>query len=111
MTARELSQFIGQTVYFTAGQLRFTCRILDAKIGFGQPRFLITPTAGSGERWVEFSSITPMQVQAPQVNRASAPVARPQALPQPQWYAPAPRQENRVEKTFNSVVKLLDFTR
>jgi hypothetical protein len=60
MTAREMTEAIGKPVYFVAGNLKFACSVLDVKIGYGQPRFLLQPMAGVGERWVEFSSIEPM---------------------------------------------------
>jgi|GEM_PF-2946704 hypothetical protein len=59
MTVTELNKTIGKTVMFSAGALSFTCYVKDAKIGYGQPRFLIQPVAGSGERWVEVSSLVP----------------------------------------------------
>lgn len=60
MTAREMTDAIGKSVYFTAGNFKFACWVKDVKVGWGQPRFLIIPFAGTGERWVEFSSIEPM---------------------------------------------------
>jgi hypothetical protein len=66
MTVREMQGAIGKMVLYLdpAGALQFVCLVKDAKVSFGQPRVLIVPAAGLGERWVEFSSIRPM----PQVN-------------------------------------------
>ena len=60
MTVQEMQAAIGKPVYFKAGNLKFACWVCDAKISWGQPRFLIAPMAGTGKRWVEFSSIQPM---------------------------------------------------
>ena len=61
MTARELQQSIGKLVYYRGGEIRFLCRVLDAKEEFGRVRLLITPIAGEGEQWREFSSLEPFQ--------------------------------------------------
>jgi len=61
MTAREMQEAIGQKVYFVAGTLKFLCDVIDVKVGWGQPRFLISPVEGYGSRWVEFSSIEKVQ--------------------------------------------------
>jgi hypothetical protein len=63
MTAREMQEAIGKPVFYDADALQFACWVKDVKIGYGQPRFLIAPMAGTGERWVEFSSIRPMPDQ------------------------------------------------
>ena len=60
MTTREMTDAIGKPVWFVSGTLRFLCIVRDVKSGWGQPRFLIAPMAGTGERWVEFSSIEPV---------------------------------------------------
>ena len=40
--------------------MKFVCIIVDVKVGYGKPRFKITPRSGTGETWVEFTSISPM---------------------------------------------------
>jgi len=70
MTVNEMHSAIGVKVYFIAGELKFLCTILDVKTGYGNPRFLIEPLAGTGRRWVEFSSIAPVtseQLSQPRV--------------------------------------------
>lgn len=60
MTQGELTQYIGRIATFgfkAFADLRFEVRILGAKIAYGQERLLITPTAGSGEQWVNFESV------------------------------------------------------
>jgi hypothetical protein len=70
MTVREMQGAIGQSVYFTSSEgFKFACWVKDVKIGYGQPRFLITPMAGSGEKWVQFSSIE--SIQSGEVSRLS----------------------------------------
>ncbi len=65
MTANELQAAIGKPAYYVAGDLKFLVTVKDAKMGWGKPRFLIQPVAGHGEKWVEFSSIEPVQAIQP----------------------------------------------
>ena len=37
--------------------LRWPCTILDAKVSWNEPRYLITPVGGTGERWVAYYSL------------------------------------------------------
>jgi hypothetical protein len=71
MTVMELASSVGKTVYFVAGDLRFTCKVLDARMIWGKPQFQIRPMDGTGTRWIEFSSIEPIACVA---TRYMAPV-------------------------------------
>jgi len=63
VTTIEMARAIGQEVYFVAGTLKFLCRIKDVKVGWGNPRFLIVPVSGNGERWCEFTSLSPVVLE------------------------------------------------
>jgi hypothetical protein len=52
MTANELAKAIGQTGSILIDSLRVSVRILDGKVSYGNPRYLITPVSGTGEQWV-----------------------------------------------------------
>ena len=60
MTAKELQSAIGSAVYFVSGDIKFSCWVKRATVGYGKPRFLIEPIAGQGSRWVELSSLEPI---------------------------------------------------
>ena len=66
MTANDMQRAIGQQVNYESHGLMFRCTVKDVKVGWGKPRFLIAPVSGSGETWVEFSTITPIKL--PQTN-------------------------------------------
>lgn len=55
ITARELSQRIGQTATYRVGDMQIDVEVLDIKYTWGQVRYLITPTAGYGNQWVQGS--------------------------------------------------------
>ena len=61
MTITELASSVNKAVYFVAGDLKFTCMVTDARMSWGKPQFQIRPVAGTGTRWVEFSSIEPIK--------------------------------------------------
>jgi hypothetical protein len=72
MTVNELKGSIGQLVLYTAGDLEFVCRVEDARQSWSKPQFQITPVAGNGTRWVEFSSIKPYKkALTPAVNNVT----------------------------------------
>jgi hypothetical protein len=63
VTAREMQGAIGQPLLYVPrchDSLQFVCRVVDVKVGYGQPRVLITPMAGTGETWVEFGCLRPL---------------------------------------------------
>jgi hypothetical protein len=66
MTAVQMAMAVGQQVYFVNGSFRFLCTVKDIKMAYGQMRLLISPLAGTGEQWVEFSRLQP-------VNRSNPP--------------------------------------
>lgn len=52
MNVKELSKAIDTTALLNEGGLSFPVLIKDAKISYGQPRFLVSPIGGKGEVWV-----------------------------------------------------------
>jgi len=52
MSVKELSKAIDTTALLTEGGLSFPVLIKDAKISYGQARFLVSPIGGRGEVWV-----------------------------------------------------------
>jgi hypothetical protein len=52
MSIKELSKAIDKTALLTEGGLSFPVLIKDAKISYGQARYLISPIGGKGEVWV-----------------------------------------------------------
>ena len=60
MTAIEMQKAIGQTVLYKSHGMKFVCVVRDVKVSYGKPRFLITPMAGQGETYVEYTTISPM---------------------------------------------------
>ena len=52
-TARELAQYIGKKGSYQIGDLSIQVEVLDAKVSYGQTRYLITPVSGEGSRWVQ----------------------------------------------------------
>lgn len=57
MTATEMIPAVGHTVGLRSGVLIIDCRVLDVKMSWGKPRFLVTPCQGQGEQWVKMSSL------------------------------------------------------
>jgi hypothetical protein len=57
MSAQWMSQFIGRQGCWKANKLEFIVTIVDARERFGTTDVLITPEAGSGQRWVELTSV------------------------------------------------------
>ena len=60
MTTLEMAQAIGKPVLYESHGLQFVCVVVDIKVSYGQPRFLITPMKGRGQTWVEIGTISPM---------------------------------------------------
>jgi adenylyl- and sulfurtransferase ThiI len=52
-TVRELAQYIGKTGTYQIKDMRIDVEVLDAKVSYGQTRYLITPVSGEGSRWVQ----------------------------------------------------------
>lgn len=46
----------------TSGDLTVEVTVLQTKKAYGVPRALVTPVAGSGQRWVNLASLTPLEV-------------------------------------------------
>ena len=56
MLASKLVKQLNQNVFITLGGLTFECKVIDAKNSFGHDRLLLTPLAGFGEAWFNYSS-------------------------------------------------------
>lgn len=52
MSIKELGKAIDTTALLSEGVLSFPVLIKDAKMAYGQARYLITPIGGKGEVWV-----------------------------------------------------------
>lgn len=51
---KEVEEFVGKkAIYEPDLSLAFEVKVLDVKISYGNKRYLVTPVAGTGERWVE----------------------------------------------------------
>src|SRR5215831_10174840 len=44
--------YIGKTAYVTYNGLTFEVSVKDAKVAYGQARFLVTPVNGRGSVWI-----------------------------------------------------------
>ena len=58
MTAKQMMNAIGQHVELRHGSLHVACKVLDVKTAWGTPRLLVEPLSGSGNQWVDLSSVT-----------------------------------------------------
>lgn len=66
-TAKELSEPIGKTGTYSmdmANRFCFWVKILDTRERFGDVDYLITPVAGSGERWVDSHKVRDVRQEA-----------------------------------------------
>ena len=60
MSAAQLSLTIGTLVDLAVtGQLFCRCKVVDAKLAYGNLRYKLEPLAGLGSAWVNASSVTP----------------------------------------------------
>ena len=51
---KEVDKYVGKkATIFSHLSLKIEVKILDYKKAYGKERFLVTPVAGSGEKWVE----------------------------------------------------------
>lgn len=48
-----IEKYLGKKATVFLGGLKVEVKIVDVKTSYGRDRFQITPTAGSGEVWVE----------------------------------------------------------
>lgn len=62
-TARTMSVAIGNRVLYPVANsnIAFDCLVIDAKSSFGNARVLIRPVAGTGELWVNLSSVRSLE--------------------------------------------------
>ena len=52
MNTKDLQQYLGQEVLWSVAGIEVLCKVLDAKIAYGRPQWLIAPVAGSRCAWV-----------------------------------------------------------
>lgn len=57
MTARELAQNIGGHGVLSVAGLRVRVKVLDVRQAFGRIDYLVTPIAGSNEKWVQADGV------------------------------------------------------
>jgi hypothetical protein len=58
MNTLELSQAIGKTGLLSASVLSVRVTIVDAKIAYGNVRYLVTPVSGTGSVWVDSGRVS-----------------------------------------------------
>lgn len=56
-TIEEMKKNIGKTGYYEIGVMQFEIKVLDLKSAYGRNRYLIKPTKGTGENWVDISRV------------------------------------------------------
>lgn len=61
MTLSQLEDVRKQKVRYEINGLRILVKVLDAKMSYGNVRYLITPIEGSNEIWVNQQSVTILQ--------------------------------------------------
>jgi hypothetical protein len=61
MTLSQLEDLRKQKVRYEINGLRIMVKVLDAKMSYGNVRYLITPVEGSNEIWVNQQSVTILQ--------------------------------------------------
>ena len=52
MKVSDLAVRIGQVGYLRSEAFRVPVRVLDGKMSYGEPRYLVTPEGGEGQAWV-----------------------------------------------------------
>jgi hypothetical protein len=57
MDITKLPYKIGSTAYLKLDGLRVEVKIVSAKVGWGELRYLVTPVSGSLEKWVSMKSL------------------------------------------------------
>jgi hypothetical protein len=57
MSLADLARLIGQTVNIRVEQFTVPVTVSDAKVAYGNVRYLVTPVGGSGTVWVDASRI------------------------------------------------------
>lgn len=58
MTVLELTQRIGQLGSIPVNGLTVYVHIMDGKVSYGTPRYLITPVSGTGSQWVNADRVS-----------------------------------------------------
>ncbi len=58
MTLSQLEDLRTKQVRYEINGLRINVKVLDAKLSYGNERYLITPLDGSGTIWVNQQSVT-----------------------------------------------------
>lgn len=58
MTALELAANIGKLGSIPVNGLTVHVHIMDGKVSYGTPRYLVTPVSGTGSVWVDSSRVS-----------------------------------------------------
>jgi len=53
-----LNQYIGKNAIVEIDKLKIQVRILDGRFSFGRADLLVTPIAGSGEKWIASGKVS-----------------------------------------------------
>lgn len=64
MSTLALQSYIGQTALLSSDKLRFSVKIIDAKLAYGSIRLLVSPENGIGQVWVDKTRIELVEVQS-----------------------------------------------
>ena len=59
MTTATLQQHIGATYRWAFRGLSFDVRCVDARVSYGKVQLFIVPVSGSGQCWVDLTSLAP----------------------------------------------------
>ena len=59
-TVNQLLPAIGARIILRCESLSVICRVVDAKVSYGQPRVQVEPESGAGLQWVEMGRIRPI---------------------------------------------------
>ena len=62
-TIKELAQYIDKQGTIRLGGLTVAVVVMDVKLSYGKPRFLVTPTLGEGTVWVEAVKLFPTDTE------------------------------------------------
>jgi hypothetical protein len=57
MTTADLAKTIGREAILSSDKLCFTVQIQDAKLAYGNVRYLVSPVSGTGSVWVDSSRV------------------------------------------------------
>lgn len=58
MSIAEMSKMLGQTVQVKMEAFTVPMTVRDVKVAYGNLRYLVSPSGGSGEAWVDSARVT-----------------------------------------------------